>query len=106
MLSELTTLTAENAFVFFLFALLFTGHVCLFFDISKFQKYPLSHLNYVNAGILSALVTTVSFYTIRLSSTTANFILVTVIGFISATAITLSLQKLSDLMFNRENVSS
>lgn len=106
MLSELNTFTAENSFVFFLFALLFTQHVCLFFDISKFQKYPLSRLNYVIAGILSALVTTASFYTIRLSSMTANFILVTVIGFISATAITLSLQKLSDFMFNRENVSS
>ncbi len=104
MLSELNTFTAENAFVFFLFTLLFTQHVCLFFDISKFQKYPLSQLNYVNAGVLSALVTTASFYTIRLSSTTANFILVTVIGFISATAITLSLQKLSNLMFKREKI--
>jgi hypothetical protein len=105
MLSQLNTLTTANAFVVFTFALLFTGHVCLFFDLSRFQKQPLSNLNYVNSGILSALITTGSFYTVRLSSMTHKMILIAAIGLLSATAITLTIQRLSNRLFNSEKTS-
>lgn len=103
MLNQLNTLTATNAFVFFIFALLITQHLCLFFDISRFQKHPLSQLNYVNAGILSALITTAAFYTVRLSSMTHKVMLIAVIAVISATTITLTLQRVSDWLFQRNS---
>ncbi len=105
MLSQLNTLTPTNAFVVFIYALLFTVHISLIFDLSKFQKYPLSKLNFTNAGILSALITTGSFYSIRLSSMTHKFILIAVIGFISASAITLTLQKFINQLFPREQTA-
>jgi len=106
MLSQLNTLTLANAFVVFLFALLFTAHICLFFDISRFQKHPLSKLNYMNSGILSALIMTGSFYTVRLSSMTHKITLIVTIGFISATTITLTLQRFSNWIFHRKQVSA
>ncbi len=101
MLSQLNTFTAADVFVVFIYAFLYTEHICLFFDISKFQKHPLSSFNYVNAGILSALITTGSFYTIRLSSVTHKLMLLAAIGFVSATAITMTLQRMSNRLFHR-----
>lgn len=101
MLSQLNTLTAANAFVVFICAVLFTAHICLFFDISRFQKHPLSKINYPIAAMLSALITTIAFYTIKLSSMTYKVVLLAVIGFVLATAITLTLQRFSDWIFHR-----
>jgi|SRR5690606_2296717 len=106
MLSQLNTLTTENFFVVFISALLFTVHICLFFDISRFQKYPLSDLNYINAGILSALITTAAFYTVNISSMTHKVMLIAVIAFISATTITLTLQRLLNWLFHRKQKSA
>gem|GEM_PF-1542682 len=106
MLNQLNTLTTANAFVVFIYALLFTSHVCLFFDISRFQKYPLSKLNFMNSGFLSALITTGSFYAVTLSSMSHKIMLITSIGFISATAITLTLQRFSILMLRQKQPST
>jgi hypothetical protein len=59
----------------------------------------------VGSGILSALMTTGSFYAIKLSSMTDKIMLTAAIGFISATAITLSLQRLTNRVFHRETAS-
>jgi len=105
MLSQLNTLTAANTFVVFICALLFTAHICLFLNVSRFQKYPLSDLNYINAGIMSALMTTTAFYTINFSSNTIKFIVLTAIGSITATVITLTLQRFINRVFHREKAS-
>lgn len=104
MLNQLNTFNATNAVVVFIYALLFTQHVCLFFDLSRFQKYPLSQLNYVNAGLLSALITTACFFTLRFSSMTHKVMWMAAIGFVSATVITLTLQRLSGWVFPGEQV--
>ena len=106
MLSQLNTFTIEHAFEVFIFALLFTGHVCLFFDLSRFQKLPLSNLNYVGSGVLSALITTGCFYAVSLSSMTDKIVLITAIGFISATAITLTIQRISNRLFHRNKTAN
>jgi hypothetical protein len=106
MLSQFNTFTAANAVVVFIYALLFTGHVCLFFDLSRFQKIPLSNFNYVGSGVLSALITTGSFYVVSLASMTHKIILITAIGFISATAITLTIQRITNRVFHRKTASA
>ena len=106
MLSQFNTFTTANAFVVFIYALLFTGHICLFFDLSRFQKHPLSRLNYVISGVLSALITTGSFYSIRLSSMTHKIMLISATGFIAATAITLTLQRLTNSVLNPQEEAS
>ena len=106
MFNQLNTFNATNAIVVFIYALLFTQHVCLFVDLSRFQKYPLSHLNYMNAGLMSALVTAGCFFTLGFLSGTNKIMCVTAIGIVSATAITLTLQRLSNWVFLREKVSA
>jgi hypothetical protein len=101
MLNQLSTFTAANAVVVFIFAVLLTQHVCLFFDLSRFQKMPLSDLNYFNAGLLSALITTGCFFTLRLPSLTHKIVSVAAIGFLAATVITLTLQRLVNKVLKR-----
>lgn len=102
MLNQFNTSTITHVIEIFLYTLLYTAHICLFLNISRFQKYPLSDLNYINAGIMSALITTGAFFTIRFSSMTYEIMLIAGTGFISATAITLTLQRVANLMFKRE----
>ena len=102
MLNQLNTFSATHAVVVYIYALLFTQHICLFLDLSRFQKHPLGPLNYLNAGLLSALITAVSFFTLRFSSLTHKVMWVAVIGFVSAAVITLTLQRLSHAVFSRQ----
>ncbi len=39
----------------FLWYFLLTAHVCLFVDLSRFQKHPMSKLNHIIASAVSAL---------------------------------------------------
>lgn len=106
MINQLNSFNAANLFVVFINALLYTQHICLFLDLSKFQKYPLTKFNYGNAGILSAVIATVAFFSLKVSSKPHKIMWVAVIGFVSATALTLCLQRVSDSIFQSSKAAA
>ncbi len=84
----------------FMFYLLVTAHVCLFVDLSPWQKYPLSKLNYLIASVLAAAIPSVitSFATISSSSIELGVGLVS--AFTLSIFITLSLQQIINLDYD------
>ena len=93
MLNSFSTSATAHAIEIFIYALLYTGHICLFFNTAGCRTKPLSDLNYMNAVILSALITTVASYAVVFASTIRKLLLLAVIGFIATAIIPLTLQK-------------
>lgn len=94
MLNQFSTSATAHAVEIFVYALLYTGHICLFFNTAGCRTKPISDLSYMSAALLSALIILIASYAVNFASTALNLMVLAVIGFIAATVITLSLQKI------------
>ena len=98
MFEQFQIFTLSNAFQVYLYILFFTSHICLFVDLSKFQKHPMRKLTYSLACISSAIVPTLVFYTTNFSSLIRKYTVLTVIAILFSILFSLTFQ----IMFKSE----